>query len=92
MCTIERHLKERYFSPLAELVYEAFEQKIVAARVPKAVAVEIILQSFDPQSAFYAYCDDRLAGVVGLISSSSQFFCFRFGTFRQHFGLFRSML
>ena len=91
MCIINGHLEESYFSDLAELVYEAFEQKIVAAGVPKEVAVEMMLQSIDPQAAFYAYCDGRLAGMAGLISHSGQFFHFRLKTFRQHFGLFRSI-
>ena len=68
-CVIENRLEKRHFSDLAELVYEAFEQKIVAAKVPKEAAVEIILQSLDPQAAFYAYCDDRLVGVTGLTLS-----------------------
>lgn len=91
-CIIADRIQECQLVDLAQLVYEAFEQKIAAVKVSQEAAVDMILQSLDPQAAFYAYCDGRLAGVVGLISRSHQFLHLGYGTFRRHFGLCRSIL
>ena len=75
---------------LASIVCDAFALKVAALKVSREQAVSILLDSIDPDAAFYAYRRERLLGVAGIITRSQRFLCFRFSDLRRQFGLPRA--
>ena len=85
------NLGNAHLGKLAGIVYEAFENKITALRVRKEVALAVLENSFNPDSAFFAYRKSRLVGVAGMVTRNSRFLHFRLKELRKHYNLLRSL-
>ncbi len=85
------NIKDAYLKALAGIVYEAFETKITAIHIRKDVALEILLNSSNPDSAFFAYRENRLVGVAGVITKNSRFLHFRLKELMRHFNPLRAL-
>ncbi len=86
------NIEDRYLPSLAGIVYEAFEAKIAALGIQKEVAIEIIINSMAPECAFFAYQEDRLVGVVGIVTNSSRLLNFCLKELRKHFNPFKAVV
>ena len=85
------NIKNTHLKKLAGILYEAFETKITALRIRKDTAFTIFLNSSNPDSAFFAYRENRLVGVAGIITKNSRFLHFRLKELREHFNLLRAL-
>ncbi len=85
------NIENKYLKELAVIVYEGFEAKITALGIQKEAAIEIIVNSVVPDSAFFAYQGNRLAGVAGVETTSGGFFTFHLREFWKRFNLFKSI-
>jgi len=77
---------------LAGIVYEAFGAKITALGIQKEVAIEIITSAIAPDSAFFAYQENRLVGVVGIVTNSSRFLNFGLQELSKRFNPLRAAI
>ena len=67
-------VEDRCLEVLAGIVYAAFETKIAALGIRKEAAIEIIVNSLAPDSAFLAYRENRLVGVAGIVTAPADSF------------------
>jgi len=67
-------VEDRCLEVLAGIVYAAFETKIAALGIRKEAAIEIIVNSLAPDSAFLAYRENRLVGVAGIVTPPADSF------------------
>ncbi len=86
------NIEDKYLGSLAEIVYDAFETKITALGIQKEAAIEIIVNSMAPDSAFFAYQENRLVGAVGIVTNSSRFLNFRFKELRKRFNPLKAVV
>lgn len=85
------NIKNTHLKKLAGIVYEAFGTKITALHIRKDTALAILLNSSNPDSAFFAYRENRLAGVAGIVTKNSRFFHCGMKELRKHFNILRAL-
>lgn len=76
---------------LANIICEAFAVKVAALKVSREQAAAILLDSVDPDAAFYAYRGEDLLGVAGIMTRSQRFLRFHFPDLRRRFDLLRAL-
>ena len=85
------NIEDVYLEKLVGIVYEAFATKITALRIRKDVALAILLNSSNPDSAFFAYSENRIVGVAGVVTKNSRFLHFRLKELMRHFNPLRAL-
>ena len=85
------NIKNTHLKKLAGIVYKAFETKITALRIRKDTAHAILLNSSNPDSAFFAYRENRLAGVAGIVTKNSRFLHCGLKELRKHYNILRAL-
>ncbi len=77
---------------LAELIYDAFKEKIYALNVHKDIVIKIIKESYNISNCFLAFSNDFLIGVIGFTLKDIRFLKYRFKSILKHVNIFKSII
>ncbi|MCD4707620.1 MAG: GNAT family N-acetyltransferase [Candidatus Sabulitectum sp.] len=89
---IVRELPEKFGVQAAELLYEAFREKMRVVISDKAKALKIIRAAANYETGFYAIHGKRLAGIAGIQTKGNKYFNVKFADLLDEFCFFSALL